>query len=122
MLMEPSGSELSGDEEEADGETNMNPTNIKRVKRFGLICTIASQKRKSCLKMIVCLSVVITGCSLTGNRLGGPEEESKHTSVNLRHKYVTLPLICFFLFHLSQLTYYNLSDRFHSCVWRIQTS
>ncbi|CAH8390475.1 unnamed protein product [Eruca vesicaria subsp. sativa] len=29
-----SGSELSGDEEEADGETNMNPTNIKRVKRM----------------------------------------------------------------------------------------
>jgi hypothetical protein len=28
-----SGSELSGDEEEADGETNMNPTNVKRVKR-----------------------------------------------------------------------------------------
>ncbi|CAH8272534.1 unnamed protein product [Arabidopsis lyrata] len=29
-----SGSELSGDEEEADGETNMNPTNVKRVKRM----------------------------------------------------------------------------------------
>ncbi|CAA7025988.1 unnamed protein product [Microthlaspi erraticum] len=29
-----SGSELSGDEEEADGETNMNPTNVKRVRRM----------------------------------------------------------------------------------------
>ncbi|CAH8299286.1 unnamed protein product [Eruca vesicaria subsp. sativa] len=29
-----SGSEFSGDEEEADGETNMNPTNVKRVKRM----------------------------------------------------------------------------------------
>ncbi|CAA7058800.1 unnamed protein product [Microthlaspi erraticum] len=29
-----SGSELSGDDEEADGETNMNPTNVKRVRRM----------------------------------------------------------------------------------------
>ncbi|ESQ32317.1 hypothetical protein EUTSA_v10004611mg [Eutrema salsugineum] len=29
-----SGSELSGDEEEADGETNMNPSNVKRVRRM----------------------------------------------------------------------------------------
>ncbi|CAH2044593.1 unnamed protein product [Thlaspi arvense] len=29
-----SGSELSGDEEEADGETNMNPTTVKRVRRM----------------------------------------------------------------------------------------
>ncbi|VVB15302.1 unnamed protein product [Arabis nemorensis] len=29
-----SGSEFSGDEEEADGETNMNPTNVKRVRRM----------------------------------------------------------------------------------------
>lgn len=28
-----SGSELTGDEEEPDGETNMNPNNVKRVKR-----------------------------------------------------------------------------------------
>ncbi|KFK31935.1 hypothetical protein AALP_AA6G178300 [Arabis alpina] len=29
-----SGSELSGDDEEADGVTNMNPTNVKRVRRM----------------------------------------------------------------------------------------